>query len=216
MQKLSKETKRLLYPYEVLRARFDIRDFFLKMLVKQIYEQTGQTLSLVRLQMSMADESTSRQDSGDLLEQMIRDLRSMSKSFFPDENTANERSLFYILESAYGKIFTAKKLRFSMQDENLDLSQEDQLIIVKILLDALISIRERNGSILEIAVNNTIDTINFIISYLCEQAILFEDQSKDHPYLSIISRVELINGSFNQKTLKTGHHQLILQLSKND
>ena len=34
MQKLSKETKPLLYPYEVLRARFDIRDFFLKIIVK--------------------------------------------------------------------------------------------------------------------------------------------------------------------------------------
>src|SRR5688572_30801693 len=71
-----------LFELEVLRARLEIRDFFLKNLFREVYENIGQVLSLVRVMLASPGAGTER--ASELVGKSIRDLRQMCKSFFPD------------------------------------------------------------------------------------------------------------------------------------
>ncbi len=221
MHKLKKETKRLLYPYEVLRARFDIRDFFLNTIVRQVYENSGQTLSLVKMQLDMEQFSLhqrveSKISTGKLLEETIKGLRRMCKSFYPDKNMLVEQGFTGLLQFASGKIFPNSTHELVVPDESFQLPEGVQLITLKIILDVLISIQESGGELQKTEIVSNHHQISFIISYLSEATVpLNKNPGQDYPYLSFYERVELIGGNIDQRTLKTGNHQFLLQLSKN-
>ena len=84
------EKKKLLFQYEVLRARLCIRDFFLKTAVKEVYENVRQIRAQQVMQLAFFDEKNIEDQkehivqSGDLVGQSIADLRTMTRSFYPD------------------------------------------------------------------------------------------------------------------------------------
>jgi nitrate/nitrite-specific signal transduction histidine kinase len=82
------ENQSFLFKYEILRARLETRNFFLKNTVREVYENIGQVLSLVRLQLALIDGASKEEknideelnvnieSSGKLVGQSIKDLRA--------------------------------------------------------------------------------------------------------------------------------------------
>jgi hypothetical protein len=84
--KVSSPDQKLLLRYELLRARLQICEHQVKFMVREVYENIGQVLSLVRIRLSMIklDEAFEEKNmiaSGDLLGQAIRDLRAACTAF---------------------------------------------------------------------------------------------------------------------------------------
>lgn len=87
---IANKQKKLLFENEVLLARLAIRDFHANELAKSIYENVGQVLSVVRMQLGQAAFEHVKLSNGELVQtgelvaKMIHDLRSLSKHFSPD------------------------------------------------------------------------------------------------------------------------------------
>src|SRR5437868_1494947 len=124
-----KPHEQLLFRHEALRARLDIRDFFLKNTVREVYENIGQVLSLVRMQLALLAADTkavvkSVESPGNLVGQSIRDLRVMCKSFYPDAEILSDqgfvealRDTARILYQQEEPVITIKGTQEEMQPE---------------------------------------------------------------------------------------------------
>lgn len=77
--------KKLLYEHEVLWARYEIRDHHLKKVGERIYDDIGQVLSLVRIQLCRPGHAGGASESGELVGSAIRGLRDMHRSFYPEK-----------------------------------------------------------------------------------------------------------------------------------
>src|SRR4051794_40370900 len=98
-----KTNKKLLYEHEVLWACYEIRDYYLKKNVKDIYENIGQVLSLVRVQLDLLtnENEISKVDitqSDNLVGKAIQDLRIMSTRFYPETELLAKLGLIQSLE----------------------------------------------------------------------------------------------------------------------
>jgi hypothetical protein len=101
--KVSSPDQKLLLRYELLRARLQICEHQVKFMVREVYENIGQVLSLVRIRLSMIklDEAYGEKSmvaSGDLLGQAIRDLRAACSAFQWDDKWHDPAVLRSVLE----------------------------------------------------------------------------------------------------------------------
>lgn len=77
--------------YEELVSSFDLQDMNLKTFSKEIYENIGQILSLVKMRLNtlqlQKDNDTEKiiEDSGQLLAKVIKDLRLLARQLSPSE-----------------------------------------------------------------------------------------------------------------------------------
>src|SRR5688572_25223233 len=87
--KRTKKTIKLIK--EELNSRIEIQQRSLQAYSKEIFENVGQVLSLVKLQLQTENEnSTSKiSESGKLLGKAIADLRNLTKQLSPDEIIRN-------------------------------------------------------------------------------------------------------------------------------
>ena len=73
-------------------------------IARNIYENVGQVLSLVRVQLSMLSfenepEKLSTEGSGELIGEAIRDLRRMCRNFYPETELLEKEGLLQTLRS---------------------------------------------------------------------------------------------------------------------
>ena len=85
----------LLYHYVILLATLKIKDHYFEAVTKEIYENSGQLLSLVRVELAIlgnqlqTDQKNLAAKPGDLVGNVIGNLREMSKSFFPEKEISS-------------------------------------------------------------------------------------------------------------------------------
>jgi hypothetical protein len=87
MMNCTKTNKKLLFENQVLQARIAIRDFHSKEFTRNIYENVGQVLSRVRMQLGQAPVNIDVNDlekSGELIAKSIVELRALKQHFLPD------------------------------------------------------------------------------------------------------------------------------------
>ncbi|MCU7549962.1 hypothetical protein OCK74_12590 [Chitinophagaceae bacterium LB-8] len=99
----SNQYKELRYQYEVLLARYDIRDHYLNEIVEEVYQNIGQVLSLVRLQLSLLTHNNDvakekATEPSHLVGRVIQDLKNMCKSFHPETELLFNSGMIRLLE----------------------------------------------------------------------------------------------------------------------
>src|SRR5262245_21081184 len=92
-----------LFDLEVLRARLEIRDFFLKDLYREVYENIGQLLSLVRVMLAKPGDRV--EPASELVGKTIRELREMCRQFYPDEDLLKENGFNQAMSKIIAIIF---------------------------------------------------------------------------------------------------------------
>jgi signal transduction histidine kinase len=201
------EYKRLLYQYEILRARLEIRDFFLKTTVREVYENIGQVLSLVRMQLAFIEpkqKATIREEvssSGELVGQTIRDLRSMCRSFYPDLDILKENGFIDAIKATLDILFPNTPINIEVKGVPEKVSQGLRLIVFKMLQEILISIDELKGLLNKLVISISKVEATFVVEYKGEP-INFNNKNNDqavNPASSLTERLELIGGSFSIK-----------------
>ena len=89
----------LVYRHEILCAKLELRDYYFKNIVSDIYENTGQLLSLVRVQLATIEKHNTEdirshiEKSGQLVGEVICNLRDMSRSLNPESEILSESGL---------------------------------------------------------------------------------------------------------------------------
>jgi len=169
----NEQYEKLLYQYEVLLSRLTIREHYLKTVVKEVYENIGQVLSLIRVQLSsfqpdiIADSKEKMNSSGELVSQTIRELRTMCHLFYPEENIISSHGFNKTIAGEIKIQYPVAQCFIPAENEKLPkLDQERGLLLFSILLEIfrLISGKQK-GQIHTIAIKYAGDQILITIDY---------------------------------------------------
>ena len=207
--------EQLLFRHEVLRARLDIRNFFLKNTVKEVYENIGQVLSLVRMQLAMLDVDKkelikSSESPGHLVGQSIRDLRVMCKSFYPDADIVSEEGFVEVCRDKIKIIFQYTDPVIKIKGISKEIQPELKLVVFKMIQEILILIKEPEGTFVSLTIEYAEQEVKFIILYN-GTAISFNNKtSDDGTDLTLEQRAQLIKGKLSQAKRRNGLMQIQL------
>lgn len=204
--------RELLYQYEILHTRLEIREHFLKTVVKEVYENIGQVLSLIRVQLSLlrSDFETGKNEkidsSGKLVGKTIRDLRNMCQLFYPEADIISGAGFNRVVEQEIKTIYP--KAVCHIDEESIipaTIKEEKGLVLFGILLKILTLIREeQKGQLNSAAVKYTRSKISINIDYSGETIKRNKKDVPANPFdLSIFERAELIGGHLEIKN--AGH-----------
>jgi|GEM_PF-6133187 len=209
---------KLLYQYEIVRARLEIREHFLRTVTKEIYENIGQVLSLIRVQLSLLqiDFKNGKKEkidsSGELVGKTIRDLRSMCKLFYPEANISNAAGFSQAFQYEVETISPSVVLHVDQENMPKTIKEEKALVLFGIFLEILTLISQKQHAVFNSAtLKYTQDKIHISIDYTGEairkkknkMAIGFFD-------LNIFERAELIGGSLQVKSTGAGQRRIKL------
>lgn len=218
MDKWLQDDKKLFAMIEALRARLEIRDFFLKTAVQDVYENIGQVLSLVRMQLARLDTNTKidineRIDSsGDLIAQSIRDLRVMCRSFYPDFELLKEEGLVEGVENCIKILFPGILPVIAIKGVRKDIEADLKLIIFKTVLQLLNQIKDINGEFISLVICYLKEKVKFEINY--KGKIIEKDDiaaTGESEYNSTLQEtLQLIKGRLNFKQTTQGIVRIVL------
>jgi len=212
--------EQLLFRHEVLRARLDIRDFFLKNTVREVYENIGQVLSLVRMQLAMLDSDkktavASIETPGNLVGQSIRDLRVMCKSFYPDADILNETGFVEALWNTVRILFQLPSPVIKIKGVQKEIHSGLRLVVFKMVQQILVLIKESEGIFERLTITYTAEEVKIVILYHGNAISFHNTINDDEIDLTLEQRAQLINGKLSQTKRKNGlmHIQLLHPLN---
>lgn len=212
------ETRQLQFKLEVARARLQIRDFFLRTSIREVYENIGQVLSLVRMQLSMLDETSLAKaevnihSSGNLVGQSIRDLRAMSKSFYPDADILQEHGFVEACKSSIKILFDTEKPLIKIKGVPKTIDGNLKLVIFRMVQEILIAIKEYKDEFVSLIISYGSDVVKFTFNYFGNSSLKdtgIKGTENDNE-LTFLERVKLINAKLSLSHLKTGNEQIKL------
>ena len=130
--------------YEYAAGRLEVKDYFLQRAVREIYDNSGQLLSLVRVNLALVEKKLPGneydgllKETGSLVGRIIRDLRRMTAYFTP-ENILSERKGWV---EAYGQLvqryLPGIPVKFTEDIEAYWLSDANAILLFAILLGLL-------------------------------------------------------------------------------
>lgn len=214
--------KELLYQYEILRARLEIREHYLRTVVKEVYDNIGQVLSLIRVQLTLlrSDIETGKNEkldsSGELVGKTIRDLRSMCQLFYPEADMITGSGFNRAVEHEIKTWYPSAAC--SIDKETIvpeKINEEKGLVVFGILLElfALIKQKEKgelSSLIIKYKGNKVIITID------CSGEITNRNKAEQEGLeLSVFDRAELLNGKLEIKNEGRDHRRVKLVIPIN-
>src|SRR5437763_9259831 len=212
--------EQLLFSHEALRARLDIRDFFLKNTVREVYENIGQVLSLVRMQLAMLAADTkvalkSVESPGNLVGQSIRDLRVMCKSFYPDAEILNDEGFVEALRDTVKILYQSEDPAITVNGIQKEIQPELKLVVFKMIQEILTLVNETGGSFISLDLDYLENEVKTTVIYKGEIIPLDEKTTTDNIDLPLQERAELIKGKLNLNKQKDGLIQIQLSYPLN-
>lgn len=209
--------EKLLYQYEVLRTRIEIREHYLGTVVKEVYENIGQMLSLIRVKLSILrqDFEVGRGEtidsSGEMVGKTINDLRSMCKLFYPEEEIMNGTGLYKVIDDEI-KIKFPRAVCQVDERSLIGLNGEKGLIVFGILLEMIMLVDKQQGAGISLLhISRAGNKIVFTIEYYGELAL--EKRNRKGPGdldLDVFERAKLFGGRLQIKNKE--HHSRKIKL----
>lgn len=216
--------RKILYQYEVLRARLAIREHYVKTIVREVYENIGQVLSLVRVQLTLLDTGAGSEEkekidsSGKLVGSAIRDLRSMCQRFQPETAITTTPGLNTAIEQEIKIAYPEAVYKNKVQDMLLPIiRQETALILFSLLLEVLAILKESvNREVIAGEINYLPGTMLITIKYRGET--VKKERLKEGsaaPDLPVAGRIKLLKGSLQVKSSRNGEERIKLVIPIN-
>lgn len=210
---------KLLFINMTLQARLGIRDFFLKNTVREIYENIGQVLSVVRMQLAVLDSSPEKAETDDrthspghLVGQSIRDLRAMCKSFYPDADIMKDGGFTEAFENSIEILFQNTKPAIKIKGEIKDIQPELKLIVFKMILEILTALKEIEAKYVGFIVSYKKQEVELTVSYRGKELVAATDATASglDGKLTLQQRAQLIGAKFNVTESKVGTRRIKL------
>jgi glucose-6-phosphate-specific signal transduction histidine kinase len=217
----SRQYENLLYQYEILLARLSVREHFLKTVVGEVYENIGQVLSLIRVQLTSlqsglpADSSESIDQSSQLVGQTIRELRTMCKLFYPEHTVIESQGIAVAIKNEITNQFPAAAVHFPDQSDLLSgLSAERSLLLYSIILQLLQLIHNmKGGTLIRASLLPKKYHAMMVLEY--SGAPISRTKAAEpgmNRHLSVYDRVELLGGKLEIKKNNLFNRQIKVEL----
>ena len=190
----------LLIRHELLKAQVELRDHYLRFIVREVYDNIGQILSLVRVQIAMmqpANAIGTADDTGNLVGQAIRDLRALCENFFRFEEQLT-------LDEMIGAIHRELKMSFPGVVMTVHNKPDDFHFNAGLIsfywLKSIFDMLKGTGELLSIKMDYHEHRLCFEL--LCSERINVESQSPQKGFLekmdenlNLAERVRMMGGS---------------------
>lgn len=211
----------LLYQYETLRARLKIRDHYVKTAVKEVYDNVGQVLSFIRVQLSILRLSgdTGKMDaSGELVGQTIRDLRDMCQLLYPETDIVNVPGFNRAIEHEVKALYPQAVWKVDEKDLTSGvIDNEKGVILFGILLEILAMIgTNETGGLDSMTLKYDQHTIEITADYRGVLISRMDRHDKTGTFdLSIFERAELLGGKLEIKNIRDDGRRIKLVIPIN-
>ena len=141
----------------LLNTRLEIQEQTLDHISREIHDNIGQSLSLVRLQLNTLSEQPNEEEisyTDELLGKAITDLRSLSHSL--NTNSIKQKGFTESVAQALGQLEKTKKFKISLDagDNEFSISDDHGLILFRVIQEVLNNI-VKHANATEIAVKMT-------------------------------------------------------------
>lgn len=215
----------LLFQHELLRTRLRIREHYLGTVVKEVYENIGQVLSLIRIKLLGLHEEAGTgtrealDSSGELVGKTISDLRQMCRLFYPEEDILGGTGFHRVLAKETQSRFPGALYQADMDSPVPEILRGETGILVFGVLLELFAILDSGKQTKLTGVVVTADKAicRFVISY---SGTLKQGELKKagaaRPGLALLQRVEMLGGSLSRKAGTNGNRKIILDLPINE
>jgi signal transduction histidine kinase len=210
--------RKLLYEHEVLWARYEIRDHHLRKIGEKIYDDIGQVLSLVRVQLCRTAQgpgaNENATESGELVGSAIRGLRAMHRSFYPETELLQKAGLPKTLEHELelSGIGTAEN-RIAVQGTPRDMAAGTQLIVFRMLQEIIEAIKPGSSESISITIAYEEAVVSFLLEYsggVPEWSPPAETEATNIKRLSLTERAALIESDLTVESKDNGRVQITL------
>lgn len=144
---ITEPTRKLLYQYEVLRSKLELKNHFFESAVRDIYEQTGQVLSLVRFRLATVTGNLNEhvkpdiEEAGSLIGDAISRLRKISRTLSPEQEILTDSGFIKTLSQELGKDLANNTEILQVVGTPTTLAPEPAVILLAIILNVISSIR---------------------------------------------------------------------------
>jgi nitrate/nitrite-specific signal transduction histidine kinase len=210
--------RKLLYQYEILRARLEIREHYLATVVKEVYDNIGQVLSLIRVQLTLlrSDFETAKKENldppGELVGKTIRDLRNMCQLFHPEADMITGSGFNRAVEQEI-KTWCPEAICYIDEGSVIPgtINEEKGLVLFGILLEMFDQVKQQGKAKLNsVGIKYTGNKINMAVDYSGEIIKRNKNSKSENVNLSIFERAELLGGKLQIKNC--GHDCIRIKL----
>jgi hypothetical protein len=187
--------------HEVLRARLNIRDFFLNAVFREVYSNIGQVLSLAKLQLTpvaMTDYKSQElrtESANKLVGQSIRDLRSMCKLFQPDSDLLKEGGFNRGIREISALIYPEEDYSIKLNDQKQEMAPSTLLIVFNMLLEILTAIKTSQGILISLILSYSKRNAEYYLKYKGQDIFTKYSSRNGGEGLTLQQRATLIEGS---------------------
>jgi hypothetical protein len=209
-----------LYQYELLRTRLEIREYYLNAVVKEVYENIGQVLSYVRMQLALAknDQPTAWNEkiepSYQLIGKTIGDLRNMCKLFNPEENVFKKHGFLEVIRREVITQFPQVVFQANATDANIpDMHDEKMLVVLGIILELLVLLKEEKQPLQLFSISSPANAVQFMLQYAGSPVREWGNEPSPYKYaLTVFERASLIGGVLQNEGVNSKTSHLILTI----
>lgn len=201
----SNQYKKLQYQYEVLLARYEIRDHYVNEMIQEVYQNIGQVLSLVRIQLSLLSHNydavkEKAAEPSELIGKVIQDLRNMCRSLDPEKEFLVKSGLIRALEQEL-KLLNGDQVKASIEVKGVPYSLPIgiELIVFRMLQEILFYIvKEHKKQAIVMTIAYGKNGVTFMMQYTgkpieCKELVLPVDDTSFLKRLPLPQRAELID-----------------------
>lgn len=203
---ITERMRKLLFQHEVLRAKLELKNHFLESVIREVYEHTGQVLSLARIRLATVEGRLNEHvqpdiiDAGNLIGEAISTLRKISKGLFPEQEILSDGGFIKTLKIELGINSPDSRKILQVFGTPSTLDQEPAVILLVIILDIIDSIKSidlENSLHLKIEYTDTDILISIYYHGMPINLGASEDlnNSDISDNLNIQQRLKLIRGS---------------------
>jgi nitrate/nitrite-specific signal transduction histidine kinase len=211
--------RELLYQYEILRSRLDIREHYLRTVVKEVYDNVGQVLSLIRVQLTLlrSDFESGKKEkidsSGELVGKTIRDLRNMCQLFYPEAEITGgagfNRAIEYEMKDWFPEAVCIIDKNSGLPEK---INEDKGLVLFDILLEIFSLIKQKcNGKLYSMTIKHGENKITITINYSGDEIVRSEAANTQNSFeMSIFERAELLDGNLVIKNIEHADRRIKL------
>jgi hypothetical protein len=214
----------LLVKHEVLRARLEIRAFFLRNVFREVYENVGQILSLVKMQLQaggatlIKDKDDPYESAGNLVGRSIDHLRNMCRDFHPDEEILKENGFAPGIQRILQIIDPDTECQLKIREGGKRMEQGIVLIVFNMILEILVSIKKAKGALISLVMGYTKEQFALQLMYTGDSTWLGNQLITEIAMgeLTLQQRVQLLKGNLSvlKRSADKNKIKLILPLNQ--
>jgi hypothetical protein len=214
--------RNLLYHYEVLRARLILREHYLKTIVKDVYENIGQVLALVRVQLGILElgvpvpEKIMSETPDKLIESSIRLLKDMCQRFYLDLQVNTTIKLNQAIAQLISSYYPNAEMQDPGDNNSLQIHENKSLVLLAMLIDILVLLRANKIDLTGASASRDDRNAAIELDYSGNELQLNNEKQQDDPFSgSICDRAAMLNGSVEIKNMKEGRIRVKLVMPIN-